>query len=266
MKPRARIQKPLLGFGWAGYTASAILLAVIVPIVVGVDLRYELLKLIRAAFGDEAMMWFVTRLPFLLFAIAGPTISVTTGVAVLIAARIAPYRISLVMQAFVFTLCVAWVLITVAYFRTPWFERVGSYFFETTQFTLYLSGYNILSIIGTVVASVLIVWITRSWIVAIGFLLAVSAQFIEATWSLKSMMGTLPEPMMLFTLFERGAYSVFSLAFDIFTFGPLILWAVGERRKSFPSHACQSCGYDLDGIATTAVCPECGQKQAAATT
>lgn len=266
MKARTRIQKPLIGFGWAGYTAMAVLLALVVPVAVGVDLRYELLKLIRAAFGDEAMMWFVTRLPFLLFAISGPTISVTTGVAVLVAARIAPYRISLVKQAFVFMLCIAWALITVAYFRAPWLERVGSYFFETSQFTWYLTGYNILSITGTVVVSALVVWIARSWIVAIGFILAVSAQFIEASWTIKAMMGTFPEPMILFTLFERGVYTVFSLAFDIFTVGPLLLWAIRERRKSFPSHACQRCGYDLAGIATTSVCPECGQKQAAATT
>jgi len=266
MKERTRIQKPLLGFGWAGYAASVVLLALIVPIAVGVDLRYELLKLIRAAFGDQAMMWFVTRLPFALFTISDPTISVTTGVAVLIAARITPYRISLVNQAFVLLLCFAWVFISVAYFRTPWVERVGSYFFETPQFNLYLSGYNILSIIGTVVASALIVWITRSWIVAIGFLLAASAQFVEATWSLKSMAGTLPERMILFTLFEGGAYSVFSLAFDMFIFGPLILWAVRERRKSFPPHACQSCGYSLVGIPFESPCPECGQKPAVATT
>lgn len=262
MKPRPRIHKPLLGFGWAGYLASAVLLALIIPVAAGVDLRYELLKLIQFTLGDEAMMFFVSRLAFAEFAITDPTISVITGTTVLIAARVAPYRSNPAYQLFVFLLCIAWAFITVAYFRTKPIAWLGDSILGASQVGLNFSGYHILSIIGTIFAGLLLVWISRSWMVAIGYLLALSAQFVSASWSISTLMGTLPEPLILFKLFGRGDYSVFSLAFDIFTIGPLLLWAILERRKPAPDRACPGCAYDLAGIPEGAPCPECGKKPA----
>lgn len=262
MKHRPRIHKPILGFGWAGYTASAVLLALIIPLAAGVDLRYELLKLIQLSLGDEAMMFFVSRLAFAEFAISDPTISVITGTTVLVAARVAPYRINPAYPVLVFLLCVAWAFVTVAYFRAKPIVWLGDSILGASQIGLNFSGYLILSIIGTIFAGLLLVWISRSWIVAIGFLLALCAQYVCASWLMGTTMGNLPEPLILFKLFGRGDYSVFSLAFDIFTIGPLLLWAILERRKPAPVRACQGCAYDLAGIPEGAPCPECGRKPA----
>lgn len=40
--------------------------------------------------------------------------------------------------------------------------------------------------------------------------------------------------------------------------GALMIWAVPRRVRPFPTHRCQSCGYDLRGLEFGAKCPECG--------
>ena len=106
MKPRKREQSPLIGFGLAGYIAAAVLIAIIVSMAMGVDLQYQLLRLITATFGVDVMIDFVVKLFGPWFAIFGPTISVLTGVFGLLAFQISPYRLRLVNQLAWFSLCV----------------------------------------------------------------------------------------------------------------------------------------------------------------
>lgn len=262
MKPRPRIRKPLLGFGWAGYTASAVLLALIVPVAAGVDLRYELLKLIQFTLGDEAMMFFVTRLPFPLFAIGFPTISVVTGIGVLVARRVAPYRINVLTQLFSFALCVVWAIVAVSYHASRPVVDLGTQIFGAPGRGYNMAGHHLLESSGSIAFALLIIWISRSWIVVVGLVLAFTAQLVTAYWSSNVQFGVLPEYVVAFRFFDHGAYMWFGLAFDIFTIGPLLLWAILERRKPVPASACPGCAYDLAGLAPEAPCPECGRKPA----
>lgn len=266
MKQRTRIQKPLLGFGWAGYAASVILIAMIVAIAMGVDLRYELLKLVQTTLGDEIMIQFVARLPWVLFAIGDPTISVVTGIVILVICRIAPYRIGMITQLAAFALCVAWAFVAISFHRTNPFYSIGTHIFGSPQTGYNMAGFYFLEGMGTIAAALLLIWISRSWIVFAGISLALATQVVAAFWSTGLVRGMHPDSVILFTFFDIGSYSWFSLAFDICTIGSLLLWAILERRKAFPVHACKQCGYDLAGIPTESPCPECGQKPAAATT
>ena len=266
MKYRPRIYKPLIGLSWAGYAASAVLLALIIPVAAGVDLRYELLKLVQLVLGDDVMTRFVVTLPFATFAISSPTISVITGVGVLVACRVAPYRIGILVQLFAFVYCMVWALVVVSYHASAPVLKAGTEIFGAPTRGYNMAGHYLLESIGILLLALILVWISRSWIVVVGIVLAFTAQLITAYWSTSVQFGVLPESVILFKFFDIGAYSWFGLAFDVFTIGPLILWAIRERRKPFPPHTCQSCGYDLEGIAATTACPECGQKPAAATT
>lgn len=266
MKQRAHIQKPLLGFGWAGYTASAILLAMIVAIAAGVDLRYELLKLIRAAFGDEVMTWFVLRLHTFIGAIGYSTTSIITGIGLLVALRISPYRTNTILHLASFIICVIWAIVPIQFFRLTPVETVGEIIFGKGQFGIPIAGFFLLELIGTIIVAAAAIWITRSWTVLVGFLLAIATQIVASRWLINQPTITLPDSAILFMLFDIEPYSWFTLAFDICTIGSLLLWAILERRKAFPVHACKQCGYDLAGIPTESPCPECGQKPAAATT
>jgi hypothetical protein len=256
---RKRSKDPLLGFGWAGYTCATLLLAIILAIIAGIDLRYELMRLIQAMLGDAAMMLFVVRLPFALFGICSPTTSIVTGVAILLTFKIAPYRFNLFVQYGVFLLCTGWFLIAVTYFRI-----VDRAVFGPSQNGLFsMSGYYLLEITGAVIVGLIMVFLTRSRIVALAWLLASAAAVTEAVWITNSGALGYPNSTVLFTIFDIGQYTWFSLAFDVLTMGALLLWAILEHRKIDPDQMCLSCGYDLAGLTSDAACPECGLKQAA---
>lgn len=111
MAIRKQFKNPLLGFGWAGYLCAAILFVLIAALVAGVELRYELLKIMPSSFGVDGMMFFVRRLPFLGFSIFGLSVSVVTGAAILFAFKVAPYRVRPLFQVLVFLLCTSWFVV-----------------------------------------------------------------------------------------------------------------------------------------------------------
>ena len=253
MAIRKRIKDPLLGFGWAGYICAAILIALIAALVAGVEIRYEILKLIQTTLGVEAMMLFVIHLPFAGFSIGGVSISVTTGVAILIAFKVAPYRINPLLQLAVFLLCAGWFLVPLKTYRV-----VGRALFGSLSF----ANYYLLEIVGTVLIGLVVFYLTRSRFVAAMWALAVAVASINALWFANSGISP-PGTVSLFTAFDLAEYTSLSLAFDTFTMGSLVLWAILERRKIFPDQMCQSCEYNLAGLSGDATCPECGRKQAA---
>jgi predicted RNA-binding Zn-ribbon protein involved in translation (DUF1610 family) len=54
-----------------------------------------------------------------------------------------------------------------------------------------------------------------------------------------------------------GDTGIFAIPLWIFLLPPLALAVFLSRRRRFPEHHCQSCGYDLTGN-ISGVCPECG--------
>jgi hypothetical protein len=111
MRKRKHIKDPLLGFGWVGYVSGVILIALVAAMVAGVELRYELLKLIVSTLGVDAMMYFVVRIGFLALSIFEPSVSVVTGAVILVAFQVSPYRIRPIFQLVVFSFCTVWFLV-----------------------------------------------------------------------------------------------------------------------------------------------------------
>lgn len=253
MSVRKRIKDPLVGFGWAGSVSSAVLVALIVAVLVDVEIRYELLKLILFVFGLDAMVYFVNRLHFLAFNLFGVTVSAITALAALIAFNVAPFRVSLLWQIVVAFVCSIWFLVSIESSIFVGRNMAG----QSWNFPM-ISVFYISEVVGTVLAGLLILYLTRSRFVAAMWGLAVVAAILRYVLIL-DFGKTLVDAPSLFYVFDYYEYSVLSLVFDVLTMGSLILWAVLERRKAVPELMCQSCGYDLVGIQGDACCPECGQ-------
>lgn len=229
------------------------LIALIAALVVGVEIRYELLKLILASLGVDAMMFFVRHLPFAVFAIVGASISVTTGIAVLIAFKVAPYRFNPPLQLVLFLLCAGWFLVPIRTYRV-----VEQALFGSSNY----SGLHLMEIVGTVLIGSVVFYLTRSKLVGAMWALAVAIASTKEIWIVNTGREP-PGTVVLFWVFDFVAYTSYSLAFDLLTMGSLMLWAILERRKILPAQMCHSCEYDLAGLSGDAACPECGHKEGA---
>ncbi len=251
MDIRKRIKDPLLGFGWAGYVCTAILIALISALVAGIELRYELLKLILATLGVDAMMYFVFRLVYVGFALFGVSVSLSTGVAILVAFRIAPYRVHALLQLLLFLLCTAWPIVSI-----EGYLAVGR-----TSFSLNFYVFQLLEVFGIVLIGSAVIFLSRSRFVAVMWALAVALALANAVW-IQNTGSNPPGTITLFRAFDFYHYTSLSMAFDVFTMGSLLLWAILDRRKILPAQMCHSCEYDLAGLPGDAICPECGRKEA----
>jgi len=249
MRKKKHNKDPLFGFGWAGCVSGVILIALVSAIVAGVELRYELMKLVVSTLGVDAMMYFVHRLPFLGFAIFGQALSIPTGIAVLIAFKLLPYRIHWLIQLVLFLVCSFWFLVVLEVYLV--FTRTG--FFDD-----YLSN-QLLEVFGIVFVGGVVVFLTRSRVVLVLWGMAALLVFVNALWY--SNYGESPlVSVILFYPFDSYFYTSLSLVFDLLTIGSLLVWAVLERRKVLTEHMCESCGYDLIGLEDVTACPECGEK------
>ncbi len=254
MRKRKHIKDPLLGFGWVGCVSAVILIALVVAMFAGVELRYELMKLVVSAFGVDSMMLFVIRLPYLGFSIFGISVSIVTGASVLLAMKIAPYRFRSSIQLLIFVLCTFWFVVALE----------GNLALGRARFGFNFYRFQLLEVLGVALTAVVLVFLTRCKLVAVLWGLAVVLTLFNAVWIHKTN-DFPPGDVVIFYAFDMFEYTSFSLVFDLLTMGSLLVWAVLGRRKVLPEHMCESCGYDLAGLEDVTACPECGGSTCAST-
>jgi hypothetical protein len=199
MRKRKHIKDPLLGFGWVGYVSGVILIALVAAMVAGVELRYELLKLIVSTLGVDAMMYFVLRIGFLGLSIFEPSVSVVTGAVILVAFQVSPYRIRPIIQLVVFSFCTVWFLVPLEIY----IALVQSY----SSWMLF--NVQTMDVIGVTVVGVVVIRISRSKLVAAMWGTAVVLALVNSMWIVKT--GEyLPGTLLLFYGFEYCEYTSLS--------------------------------------------------------
>jgi hypothetical protein len=252
VNPRQRTKAPLLGFGPAGYIALAIFLALLIPILLGVDLRYELQKLILYIFGVDAMMKATVYTWIFYFPLFGMSISLITACAGLLAFNFAPFRIKRRIQLAWFALCALWIPLT--HLSCYYIIRANP---QSPSIASLDGPYQllVLELLGVIFAGWFAVSLTRSRIVAVSWALALLLNLIQ--------IGQLYAG--IFTIFDvrfirLGYYgfSTYAILLFLCTSASLLAWAIIERRKPIPEIPCPICLYDLVGIPENTPCPECG--------
>jgi len=239
-----RSDKPLLGFGPAGWALLAVAASLLVVLITGYDLRFQVLHLVQYMYGDRAMYDFVIYI--IIFhgfnscqAPPGIEFGLISLCGLLIAMQVDPRPMGVVR----------WLLACALGVGIP---PLIPYAHKVAQGTPFLAGGAGLSwaevhAVVSLLASLSLAWIMRSWIVLGGaaVLFTTSAiigtgQFSGSGWA--NSMGV----ELLMWLWNPLLFAL------------LMFVAVRARLRLWPEYACQTCGYDLRGI-TAGVCPECGE-------
>lgn len=250
--------KPLTGFGPIGWCAVAVLLGVAGVALTGLNLRYELFRLIANVFGIDALMSFTVQWVMFGLAIRGMSFTVIALVGLPIVAHIYPYRIGFWRWAVVVGWCVERSFSVVLWHQSvygPLARFIGGDG-DSGVFGLdFASSASMNARIGVALffelGTALVLWFfTRSWRVAAGVALVTIVMHTGlVTWG-----GWDPlSPPWLPRVFGRhGTYLWYAAVFAI-----LFAWAMHHRRRANRAGACLACGYPKRGR-TQAVCTECG--------
>ncbi len=232
--PRSYRRPRIFGFGPIGFVLLAPLAALIWVAWTGHDLRHDLLRLITAAMGPRALYAFVSNwLTGHFFSLHTPQFGLTTLAVALLVLHFAPRPIG----ARRYGVLVVWSLL----------EPVLMW---VLPYPWWLSGPTWSASIATAVetaagcGSALCLWyVTRSRIVAAATLGAVLVLYPAG------------DTFLVLSMPPGGLLAV--LLWHLAVAAILAFWVVRQWRSIKPDHACQSCGYDLRGLAGAA-CPECG--------
>ena len=248
-----RANKPLLGFGPAGWALLAVAIALALVLITGYDLRFRIMKLICDTLGPQAVYDFVVYV--IIFhgfnscsAPPGVEFGLISLCVLLVAMQVDPRRMGVTRWVIAFALGIA----------TP---PLIAYAEKSLRGAPFLAGggglgWGELYAFFGILTSVIVAWIMRSWIV-LGGMIALFAGGTTIVWKVY---GAAPGTGWANNL----AAMAFMWAWNPLLFALLMFIAVRARLDAWPTHACQSCGYDLRGI-KTGVCPECGAEARAHT-
>lgn len=103
-------------------------------------------------------------------------------------------------------------------------------------------------LLGMAVTAALLIWLTRSRLVAVGAIIATllapwSFHFTHVSWY----------PIQIDRFFV--SYPTL-IAWGVLT-SCLITWAILDRKRFRPGDTCSACGYSRVGLTADVPCPEC---------
>lgn len=217
-----------------------ILIAIVAPMLQGIDWLYALQWLVCRVLGVDALLGFTE------YGITLPRMAIEWlacvpfgAAAMLVALHLAPGRRRVAMGL----LIVAWALAA----PRLWYPLLQAC--DQSGVVIFGDGGLTASVLLDLVSLGGLALIARSWKLA-----AIVAGELTLTWVF---------------LFQRGPNAAWtgsellmvSAGFQIVFALTLMVWAIRRRRKGFLLLAtgCRSCGYDKSGL-TAMKCPECGER------
>lgn len=250
--------KPLWGFGPAGWVLLAIAVALAVCLITGYDLRFQLIRLIGAVFGVQAMTWFVAALEMYAFdlldypLLPSPLLGIPAMCALLIALQIHPQRVSWWKCALVVLAGVATPLRSVLAMKWfyPMFAPVGVLFDPRATSDAVGAATVILALITAVVVGI----VCRSRLLAAGFLILGIWSVVDNMEMTRQVHGLSPLVPGLDVL---GSAIYMRPAWQVCAWALPLTWAIRSRVRWRGPGLCPVCGYSLRNLPTPR-CPECG--------
>jgi len=257
--PSARI-KPLWRFTWRGWALLPVALALVVVLVTGYDLQYQLLRLICAALGPNAMMMFTaTWMPPHMFDMMWtqasfrpnydpphPHLSIFTAMLLMVGLAIHPVRGRVRDHALLITCGIL----------APILEFSGSIWMKRSFLShLALEREGVILLVQVVIGLILLL-VSRSWrlslLLCVLLLVGAFHEIEGSRWYSKS-------PPLLVAWDTAGWFGQIVL----WTFNPIVLacmlvWAIRARMRVPRPACCLKCGYDTAGLSPSVPCPECG--------
>ncbi len=244
MKPTSDKLPRLWGWSWRGWAALVVLGAMLAAMARGVDLRYELQKLIMPL-GWGVQAWFAGELlPSLRFGAELGAAGPITLCWMLAALHVSPARGRGMGYGALAVLCAA----------LPWCWWKVSGEMMTAKFSFggllptapWVNGALAINAVLSYLPVLGIVWgTTRSWRLALS-MLGAAAVLIT------------PMGHVRFTRLTGEQSLAYVAAVNLVLCSMMVWWGVRARRRARPAYLCRGCGYDLRGIVAT-VCPECGK-------
>lgn len=234
----------LWGWSWRGWIALVVLGVMLAAMARGVDLRFQMQKLIMPL-GWGAQSWFVAGfLPSLRFGSEMGAVGPVTLCWMLIVLHLSPIR----GRGW------AYAAVTILSVALPWCWWKAS----GVMMSMPASGGRVLPIAPWVNGPFALNAVL-SYVPVLGVLFAATR-----SWRLVLlMMGAavvliMPTGHVRFTRLSSGQSLAYTIGVNLVMCSMLAWWGVKARRRMWPEYMCQGCGYDLRGILAD-VCPECGK-------
>lgn len=233
----------LWGWSWRGWIALGVLGAMLAAMAGGVDLRFQIQKLIHPL-GWRAHNWFIGRYLWdQYWAAWSAGFGLVSLCWMLPALHVGPVR----RRAWTYAALAAWALIGPAlrHIQFSAMTTPGTWLSRLLPSGPWPNGAFAISIAMSYLPSLAIVWAaTRSWRLALALSLSAGVMIV-------------PTGHIVFTKLSNTQSMMLAGATNAVLAGVVLAWAIRARKRGAPAHACRACGYDLTGLAI-GVCPECG--------